>query len=496
FYATDDSAAVDSEIVQIDIADAGNQLPVLATIGTQSGSEDVLLTFGVSASDAESTPALTTSTLPGTAGFTDNGDGTGTFNWTPDFFDAGTYYVTFYATDDSVAVDSEIVQINVSDDNRTPVADAGPDQSGVSLGNQVTLDGAASYDPDGDSLGYGWIQIGGQTVSLSDPADSTPTFIPVVADTYIFELTVDDAQTSSTPDTVSIDVVNTAPPVTVSDLDIQIIGDAIQLSWSPISTDTAGFATTIDRYVVSRGTRAYFAPGPADSIGVTDEFTTTFDDMDINGANVVGDTSIQYFYVVEAVDIYGNRSAVSNRVGEYDYQLVTTSTTNYNLVGIPFENSGITDADGLIDAIGSVNVSTVNNFDAASQSYEARFAAGFGTNFTVVTGGVYQVNTAAGTIFSLAGAVPDSGAVSYSIITTSTTNYNFLMVPFEHENNFTVAQDILDYIPGVLNTLNNFIVGSQNYESRFAAGFGPNFPVRAGRPYQGNAATSGTFPGP
>ncbi|MFH1372690.1 MAG: putative Ig domain-containing protein, partial [bacterium] len=132
FYATDDSAAVDSEIVQIDIADAGNQLPVLATIGTQSGSEDVLLTFGISASDIESTPVLTTSTLPGTAGFTDNGDGTGTFNWTPGFFDAGTYYVTFYATDDSAAVDSEIVQIDIADaGNQLPVLAAIGTQSGT-----------------------------------------------------------------------------------------------------------------------------------------------------------------------------------------------------------------------------------------------------------------------------------------------------------------------------------------------------------------------------
>jgi hypothetical protein len=323
-----------------------------------------------------------------------------------------------------------------------------------------------------------------------------PTFTTTVTDNYVFELTVDDGQSSSSPDTVSIDVVNAAPPAAVSDLDIDIVIEAIQLNWSSITVDTAGFATAIDHYVIYRGTRAYFTPGPADSIGGTDEFTTMFDDNDINGANVVGDTTTQYFYAVEAVDIYGNRSAVSNRVGEYDYQLVTTSTTNYNLVGIPFENTGITDADGLISAIGAGNVLTVNNFDAASQSFEARFAAGFGTNFAVNVGGIYQVNAAGDTVFSLAGLIPDSGVVSYPILTTSTTDFNFLMIPFEHESSYTVAQDVLDSIPGVLNTLNNFVAGSQSYESRFSAGFGPNFPVKSGRPYQGNAATNGTFPGP
>jgi hypothetical protein len=46
----------------------------------------------------------------------------------------------------------------------------------------------------------------------------------------------------------------------------------------------------------------------------------------------------------------------------------------------------------------------------------------------------------------------------------------------------------------VLNTLNNFVAGSQNYISRFAAGFGTNFGVKAGRPYQANAAATGSFP--
>jgi hypothetical protein len=70
------------------------------------------------------------------------------------------------------------------------------------------------------------------------------------------------------------------------------------------------------------------------------------------------------------------------------------------------------------------------------------------------------------------------------------------MIPFEYEAEYLVAQDVLDALPGVLNTLNRFISGSQSYQSRFAAGFGTNFPVQAGRPYQGNAASEATFPAP
>jgi hypothetical protein len=321
-----------------------------------------------------------------------------------------------------------------------------------------------------------------------------PTFLPTVPDNYLFELTVDDGDLTSATDTVQIDVVNGAPPLPVTDLTISINGQNIELAWSEITSDTVGFLVPIGRYVVYRGTMAFFTPTPADSIGVADGATFAFTDADLSGANVVGDPNNQYFYVVQVVDIYGNRSDISNRVGEYDYPLVTTATTDFNLVAIPFNNTGITDAVSLITAIGTGNVLTVNNYLPASQSFESRFAAGFGPNFAVTTGRVYQVNAAANSVFSVAGDVPDSGTISYNLITTATTDFGFIMIPFEYENDFSTAQDVINSAPGVFNTLNNFVAGSQSYESRFAAGFGTNFTVRAGKPYQANVATGGTFP--
>jgi len=117
-------------------------------------------------------------------------------------------------------------------------------------------------------------------------------------------------------------------------------------------------------------------------------------------------------------------------------------------------------------------------------------------NFAVTVGGIYQVNASVNTVSSVAGSVPAPGAVSYTVITTATNDFNFLMIPFERQASFSVAQDIINNIPGTLNTVNNFVAGSQSYESRFSVGFGTNFPVRAGKPYQANAAASGVFPGP
>jgi len=495
FTAEDPGLLTDSDPAAFTVS-SSNDEPVLDPIGPQATNENALLAFPVTGSDADGTfPALTATSLPSGAALADNGDGTADFTWTPDYDQAGSYDVTFFASD-GIASDSEIVTITVTDINRAPFADAGVDQFSLPVGVEVTLDGSASVDPDTDPLNYSWLQIGGTVVTLSSLTAVQPTFTPAVAGVYLFELTVDDNVLFSAPDTVEIEVVNVAPPQAVSSLGIQIVADAVELSWSPITLDTDGFPTSINHYVIYRGTDAYFTPTPGDSIGGADAVITSFTDADIFGANVVGDTLNQYFYAVEAVDIFGSRSAASNRVGEYDYQLVTTATTDYNLIAVPFAGTGIIDADGLIATIGNSNVNTVNRYNAISQSYEARFAAGFGVNFAVTVGGIYQVNAAAATVFSVAGDVPAPGAVTYDITTTSTTDYNFLMIPFENENSFLNAQDVLNSMPGMLNTLNNYVAGSQSYVSRFAAGFGTNFPVRAGKPYQANAAAAGLFPAP
>ncbi|RMH84582.1 MAG: hypothetical protein D6681_16550 [Calditrichaeota bacterium] len=58
------------------------------------------LSFSLVAEDAEGEPLrLTTGPLPPGAVFVDQGNNRGSFNWTPDFGDAGTYEVTFTATE-------------------------------------------------------------------------------------------------------------------------------------------------------------------------------------------------------------------------------------------------------------------------------------------------------------------------------------------------------------------------------------------------------------
>ncbi|MDM7973446.1 MAG: Ig-like domain-containing protein, partial [candidate division Zixibacteria bacterium] len=126
--------------------------PVLDPIGAQSVNENVSLNFGVSASDADATiPVLSTSALPTGATFTDNLDGTGSFAWTPDFTQASEYSVTFYAADAVTAdIDSEIVSITVNNVNQEPVLAAiGP----RSVAENANLNfGVSASDADGQAL--------------------------------------------------------------------------------------------------------------------------------------------------------------------------------------------------------------------------------------------------------------------------------------------------------------------------------------------------------
>ena len=112
----------------------------------------------------------------------------------------------------------DTVRITVADATDAPVADAGPDQTGIAEGAAVRLDGSGSVGA--HALRYAWTQLpGGPRVALSDPAAARPRFA-APADlrrmtALEFGLVVTDAVNgrSSAQDTVRITVygVNDAP---------------------------------------------------------------------------------------------------------------------------------------------------------------------------------------------------------------------------------------------------------------------------------------------
>lgn len=74
-----------------------------------------------------------------------------------------------------------------------PVANAGPDQIGVNPG-AITLNGSASYSPEGDTITYLWEQVAGPSVALSNPTGAQATFTAAAGQNYGFRLTVTDTR--------------------------------------------------------------------------------------------------------------------------------------------------------------------------------------------------------------------------------------------------------------------------------------------------------------
>jgi uncharacterized repeat protein (TIGR03803 family) len=92
-----------------------------------------------------------------------------------------------------------------------PYSNAGADQS-VNTGVPVTLDGSASFDPDGDPITYKWTAPSG--IFLSSTSSARPTFtspfVSVETD-YIFTLVVNNGSDNSSADEVKITVKNSLP---------------------------------------------------------------------------------------------------------------------------------------------------------------------------------------------------------------------------------------------------------------------------------------------
>jgi hypothetical protein len=88
-----------------------------------------------------------------------------------------------------------------------PVANAGSNQNGHSS-DQVTLDGTKSYDPNGHSLTFSWLQLAGSpVVVLSSDNKAKATFTaPTNTTNLTFQLIVNNGNVDSNPAYVSVRV--------------------------------------------------------------------------------------------------------------------------------------------------------------------------------------------------------------------------------------------------------------------------------------------------
>ena len=99
--------------------------------------------------------------------------------------------------------------VAVKTTNAAPTAKIAAILGNIESGKSVTLDGSASSDTDGDKLAFNWNQVLGTPVMLEDANSPTPSFkAPQRPDHLVFELTVNDGEKTSHPDSIVVSVKN------------------------------------------------------------------------------------------------------------------------------------------------------------------------------------------------------------------------------------------------------------------------------------------------
>ena len=122
----------------------------------------------------------------------------------------GVYTFQLKVTDNSGVTATDVVTVTVNaaaaTPNVAPVAIAGPDQA-VDLPVTVTLDGSASYDPDGSIVKYSWMQVSGLGgVSITSSATAKATVYGLQPGVYVFRLMVTDNDGATGTSEVTITV--------------------------------------------------------------------------------------------------------------------------------------------------------------------------------------------------------------------------------------------------------------------------------------------------
>jgi hypothetical protein len=153
---------------------------------------------------------------------------------------------------------------------------------------------------------YGYTMVGGGLNLAVDPVTPGPMLLTVTARNMLpYE------------GTIQVTAGDVTPPEAISDLAIELDAPGqVRLTWTEVTHDTTGASESMDHYDVYRDATAHFdVNGGIAPIATVPYGTTAYTDA----ASGVGQPAVNHFYCVIAVDQAGNRSAASNRVGEFDY---------------------------------------------------------------------------------------------------------------------------------------------------------------------------------
>ena len=239
----------DSETITITVypqnMNPNNPSPVLQAIGNKSVDENVSLVFIINATDPNGEPiTYSAQSLPSGATLDSQ---TGDFAWTPSYTQAGSYSVTFRASDGNSQV-SETIIITVNNINRAPVLGTISDWSVDE--NTLLSFSVNATDPDGEALTYSVSGLPNGAVFASQ----TFTWIPAYdqAGTFALTFTADDGQAQdSQAITITVNNVNRAPVFTA--INNKSVWSDDPLTFTIDATDPDGDAVTYSANAVPRG---------------------------------------------------------------------------------------------------------------------------------------------------------------------------------------------------------------------------------------------------
>ena len=186
--------------------------------------------------------------------------------------------------------------------NLAPTAKAGSNQS-IKLGTKINLDASSSFDPEGNELSYTWRFTetpNGNTDSLSNDKSKFSSFTPSAVGEYKVELVVNDRQSDSAPDIVTITVTvadaENLPPIADAGQNREVIsGDSITLNGgnsrdsddSIVSYSWASEDTSISLSSANTATTTFIAPEVNESKTYHFELTVTDNDGESSSDTIV-----------------------------------------------------------------------------------------------------------------------------------------------------------------------------------------------------------------
>ncbi|MDI1322034.1 MAG: PKD domain-containing protein [Algoriphagus sp.] len=265
-------------------------------------------------------------------------------------FNPGTYIFELTVTDDRGTSAKDTVQVKaIVAENKSPIANAGPDQTITLTGNNqvIVLDGSGSLDPDGVLVAFRWTLVSGPTIPIiANPNSPQTTVTNLVGGTYIFELTVTDDRGTSAKDTVQVKAIvaeNKAPIANAgADQTITLTGNnhVIVLDGSG-STDPDGILVGFNWRLVS-GPTALVIVNPNSSqtsVNILNPGTYIFELTVTDNRGTSAKDTVQ----VKAI-VAENKSPIANAGAD---QTITLTGNNNAIV---LDGSGSVDPDGVLVA--------------------------------------------------------------------------------------------------------------------------------------------------